>query len=326
MPQTHSDLRVQINPAWLDRASYVEFLNQGFPGQWNERAYEWYVARGFNARRSDLLVRTDGDRVLSGMTLCYRQIAVGNAPPLEVAVLSAGTTLAAERGRGHYPVMLQAALARCREQACVAAVGFVTHNNVSGTGLLRLGARAIPSFYIVSPKCLRPSHAPALGLRLSACLGPPHRHRAPISAPRLFARHSSQVVSGSAAADAHFHYGCEQDWQQQFLLRPHAVHILRLAHDSYAVLEAAHDTDRLQLLVCPDHKRCSNMAALAAASAAAGRKFFMYTLAPAEAAAARRAGLQIRNGYLMLQPTGLETEGWKRLSGALWRVQSGDRM
>jgi hypothetical protein len=52
----------------------------------------------------------------------------------------------------------------------------------------------------------------------------------------------------------------------------------------------------------------------------------MYSLDPAEAAAARRARLRIRAGYLMLQPTGVEGDGWERLARAVWRVQSGDRM
>jgi hypothetical protein len=325
-PQTLADDAIQINPAWLNRASYTAFLNQGFAGKWDAPAYDWYVARGFNAQPSDLLVRCDGTRVLSGMTLCYRQVAVGSGAMVEVAILSAGTTLVAERGRGHYSAMLQSALKRCREKGCAAALGFVTSDNISGHGLMRLGARSIPSFYLISPE--RPRAAQGLTAAPRRLIGsrPHRRHRSRKSAVELFARHRAQSTSAPGMPHAHFHYERPEDWHRQFLDRPHTVRIVRLAQDSYAALEAVDDTDRLQLLVCPDHKRAGHIAALAATSTADGRRFFMYTLDPGEAAAARRAGLRIRDGYLMLQPTGLEGGGWERLVGANWRVQSGDRM
>jgi hypothetical protein len=68
------------------------------------------------------------------------------------------------------------------------------------------------------------------------------------------------------------------------------------------------------------------IARLAAASAAARRQFFLYTLDPLIAAAARRIGLRMRPGYLMLWPTGYRPEAWSRLVNASWNVQSGDRL
>ncbi|HTC45195.1 MAG TPA: GNAT family N-acetyltransferase [Steroidobacteraceae bacterium] len=326
--QSDSGEPVQINPAWLDRARYIEFLNQSFPRQWDPRAYDWYMARGFNGRRSDILVRADGSRVLSGMTLCYRQIDVGSGAPIEIAVLSAGATLATERGRGHYPALLQTALERLRERSCVAAVGFVTRDNVSGRGLMRIGARAIPSYYVVSPANPHVTFGSKARRPEPACLAPPRRREDLVSGIESLARlvTPAQISDSSGVPRAHFHYERAEDWRQQFLQRPNTVHIVRLAHDSYAAIETVRDTDRLQLLVCPDRKRTRNIGALAAASAAAGRNFFMYTLDPTEAAAARRAHLRMRAGYLMLQPTGVQGDGWDRLAGAVWRVQSGDRM
>jgi hypothetical protein len=326
--QFHSGEPVQINPTWLDRARYIEFLNQSFPRQWDPPAYDWYMTRGFNGRRSDILVRADGLRVLSGMTLCYRQINVGSGAPIEIAVLSAGATLATERGKGHYPALLQTALARLREKSCVAALGFVTRANVSGRGLMRIGARAIPSYYLVSRANPRATPASKERRPGPACLAPPRWRGDLVSGIESLARlrAQEQISDASGAPRAHFHYDRAEDWQQQFLNRPNTVHIVRLAHDSYAAIEAVHDTDRLQLLVCPDRKRTRNIATLAAASAAGGRNFFMYTLEPTEAAAARRAHLRTRSGYLMLQPTGVQGDGWDRLAGAVWRVQSGDRM
>jgi hypothetical protein len=324
--QSQFDGAVQINPPWLERSRYIEFLNQIFPGQWNPAAYDWYMARGFNAHGSDILVRAEGTRVLSGATLCYRQIVLGTEAPIEVGVLSAGGTLPAERGCGHYPAILQTAIQRCREKGCVAVLGFVTRNNASGRGLIRIGARAIPSFYLVSSDLARPTRGwQARPLRFM-CSGPSRRSGTLMEAFESLARFTVHGSEAAGAPWAHFHYERAEDWRLQFLHRPHAVRVARLAHDSYAAIESVNGTDRLQLLVCPDRKRAGHIASLAVASAAAGRKFFMYTMDPAEVTAARRSHLRIRAGYLMLQPTGVAGVGWDRLAGADWRVQSGDRM
>ena len=316
---------VQINPAWLDRARYIEFLNQVFPGQWDSPAYDWYMARPFNAERSDILVRSDGVRILSGMTVCYRQIGMTSGPPVKVGVLSAAATLATERGRGHYAALLQCALECCRKRFCAAALGFVRRDNGSGRGLIRLGARAIPSFYLISPEVWHARSASKVRPSSPVHSESPHRREDLMSAFQSLAR-TPPVLVAPGTPRAHFHYERAEDWREQFLQRPHKVRIVRLAHDSYAAIEAVNGTDRLQLLVCPDGKRARNIAALAAASAAAGLKFFMYTLDPNEAAAGCRAQLRIRGGFLMLLRTGLEGDDWDRLAGAVWRVQSGDRM
>ena len=325
-PQPLSDDPVQVNPDWLDRARYVEFLNQVFPGQWDPARYDWYIARAFNAWPNDILVRAEDHRVLCGVTLCYRQICVGTGAPVLVCVLSAGGTLARERGRGHYAAILQTALERCREKGCVAALGFVTRGNGSGRGLVRTGARAIPSYYVVSAAAQRAAPGSTARPPGPECSGPSHRADALRRDLESHARRTAGFPDACRLPRAQFYYEHGEDWRQQFLHRPNMVRIVRLAHDSYAAIEAVQETDRLQLLVCPDGKRARNVAALAAASAAAGRRFFMYTLEPTEAAAARRARLRIRAGYLMLQPTGVGGEGWERLAGADWRVQSGDRM
>ena len=67
----------QLNPEWFDAAAYVAFLNQSFPGQWDAAALAWYARRPFNHRPCALIVRADGREVLAGVTLCYRQVALG---------------------------------------------------------------------------------------------------------------------------------------------------------------------------------------------------------------------------------------------------------
>ena len=322
-----SIMPTQINPCWLDAAGYIAFLNRVFPGQWNRVAYDWYMGRVFNGVGSDILVRADGSRILAGMALCYRQVAIQEGKPIEVGVITAAATLPGEQGRGHYSALVRSVIGHGRERGCAAVLGFVTRHNPSGRGLMRTGALAIPSFYIVSRDVARNGRGAHEASRSSRGIGAAAREREVALDPgaiRLVQR--SFAVGGDRVPHARFHYEHEEDWGRQFIERPHGVRAVRLAHDSLALIETVRGTDRLQMLVCPDRKRTRSIGALTMAGAAAGRQFFMYTLDPLEAAAARRMGLRIRGGYLMVQPTGYSTAAWSALAGAVWSVESGDRV
>jgi hypothetical protein len=309
-------IATEINPGWLDASAYVDFLNLGFPGQWNAASLDFYAGREFLGRAPDIGVRAERERILAGVSYCYRQIRLGAARPLDVCVLSAGTTRPGERGRGHYRELLDAGFALCREKAYAAILGFVTRDNGSARGLERLGAYSIPSYYIVSG-ARRPSSSTASPRR------PPASR--PADAGRL-----PEVLScwnrPLPADRVHFHYPGPEDWAQQFIRRAHPVRAVRLGHDVLALLETVGDTDRLQWLGCPHDKVIASVRRLAAASAASRRRFFMYTLDPLLAAAAARSGLGIRAGLVMLLPVDRGAADWSALAAAKWCLQSGDRL
>jgi GNAT superfamily N-acetyltransferase len=301
-----------INPQWLDPAGYVAFLNRAFPGQWDRKAYDWYLRRPFNGVHSDLLLRTRDEQIVAGMGLSHRQIKVGAGRSVNVCVISAAATAPGERGRGHYAALLQLALERARDRGWAAVLGFVTRDNASGRGLTRLGSRSIPSFYVFSGDRPRVRAAARL-LRTE-----------PVEQAQE--RIAGELTRAPRAPAAHFHYERDEDWKSQLVRRPHPVRLVRWGHDSLALMESVGSTDRLQWLACPHEKAARNVAALAADSAAAGRRFFTYTLDALLATAARRAGLRIKEGYLMLLPTGHSTVDWAELVRATWAVQSGDRI
>lgn len=307
-----SGIHVELNPRWLDPASHIDLLNQGFPGHWNRAAYDWYIARPFRAVENDTLVVTDGCRILSVITLCYRQVGTDTSPPIDVAVMSSAATQSCERGRGHYGRLLQAARERALARGYAALLGFVTRDNVSAKGLAHRGARAIPSFYIVSVPGRGAARRPN-GCRLALA--------AAEHAPAALA-HGKSAPPGTVR----FLYQCASDWRRQFLERPSLARVVRLTHDSLALLETVGETDRLQWLASPRDKVTASIARLANASAATGKRFFLYTLDPLIAAAARRIGFGARPGYLMLWPTGCRPEAWSTLANASWTVQSGDRL
>jgi GNAT superfamily N-acetyltransferase len=311
---THA-IRIEVNPRSLDRAGHIAMLDRAFPGHWSRPTYDWYIARSFHDVESETLAVSDGGRILSVMTVCYRQVGPDPGCPIDVCVLSSAATIPAEQRKGHYGRLLEAARERARMKGYAALLGFVTRDNVSGRGLAERGARAIPSFYVVS--------ASGAGPRSRS----PVRGAAPQAPPRPASHWIGHLQRESCrTAGIRFLYTRGDDWRRQFLERPSPVRLLRLAHDSLALIETVCGTDRLQWLAAPREKIAASIACLARASAAAGRRFFLYTLDPVIAACARRAGLGIRPGYLMLWPTGHAPDAWRAIATGSWTVQSGDRL
>ena len=314
-----------INPPWLNPESYLALLNTGFPGCWDRRAYDWYMGRTFNGRSGDLLVRARGSRILAGMALLPRQILVGNRP-IDVCVISAAATLPSERGCGHYVALLRAATECARERQYTALLGFVTRNRSSGRPLLKMGALGIPSFYIRSvpgPQIRHPSRATGLRLRL---ISSDHRQSGLDCAGVLAAQRGIPTARAALTSSARFHYANEEDWRSQFTRRPHPVRLVKFAQNSIALIETLHGTDRLQWSSCPEGAMLRSIARLAALSTASRRAFFMYTLDRDQADGARRLGLKVQDGYLLVLPSGYCSERWRALASASWCVQSGDRL
>jgi hypothetical protein len=330
-PDTGIVTRIHAAGRGLDRAAYLAFLRTAFGERWTDAAFDFYLGRSFNGRASEVLVRAQGDRILAGLGICYREVRLSaRSAPIRVAVLSAGGTLPAARRTGQYAALLQCMLHRVRDQGCVAALGFVTRRNGSGLGLVRLGARTVPSFYVTS--------AGRAGRRATGTGGPLPPRRDSRAKPLPVRRYDRRSSAEAGACTAGFHYERDEDWLSQFVHRPNPVRLVRLSHESVALLETvspadrpysrarARPVERLQWIACPKAKMTANIARLARASRSLGREFFMYTLDALEAEAARRAGLAIRAGYLMLLPIDATCADWRDLAGSSWRLQSGDRL
>lgn len=336
-------ITTHLNPSWLDPDSYISLLNRSFAERWDRRAYEFYVARSFNGVKGDIVVQAEGSRILAAVSLCYRQVILEGGSVLDVCVAGAGATLPGERRHGHYRRLLQAALERCRQRSSVALLGFVSRGNSSGRGLTRIGARAIPSFYITS------THLPLIRdqvpsrSRASKAVEVVHSKDCLALILATRARQQIRACNPAGGDKAYFHYEHIDDWVRQFMHRPNAVRAIRMAHDSVALVETVgptsrpagapyararqRSTDRLQWLACPRGRIIENIATLASASAAVGRHFFMYTLDPLQAQAAKRVGLKVRGGYLMVLPTGAARASDSELvARASWQLQSGDRL
>jgi hypothetical protein len=321
-----SNVRTHINPKWLNQAAHLKLLNASSGNRWSAAEYEFYLGRSFNGRSGDLIIRACGERLLSGLGFSYREVKIREQPQaIPIAVIGAAATLPSERGRGHYAELLVEARRRAKERACLAVLGFATGRNTSGRGLRRLGAHAIPSFYISSGRLRTRPVRRAINL----CEHIPH--------PEI-RRRLDRALLDSDLNVVSFHYADSTDWVSQFIERPHPIREIRLAHDVVALVESVSEPlgnysakwttpiDRLQWLACPRAKMVSSIARLSRASVARGRRFFMYTLDAVQAQAAKRAGLRITEGYLFILPADEAADGWQTLASGSWRVQSGDRL
>jgi ribosomal protein S18 acetylase RimI-like enzyme len=306
-------MRVLLNPAGLDAGAGAAFLTRCFSSPWTEPLYRWYLRRSFGGEPPDRLILADEAQTLAACGLVYRQLRTQDGELHRVSVVVAACTAPGARGRGCYARVLQAAVERSAARGCRALLGFVTADNATGRGLVRLGAAVIPSTYLVSQESARAGHAGLLQLRdAEASHDWPSRAVARVLPP---------------CSPAGFHYPDSSAWASQIVERPHPVETVRIGATCRAVIERVGDTDRLQWLDGDARERTAAIRALLARARGPRRKFFMYSTCPHEAAAARRLGLAARPGYLMALPLGAGdgavTRGW---AGMSWRVQSGDRM
>jgi len=308
-----TELRILVNPQGMNADIGVAFLARCFGTRWTEAMYRWYLQRSLGGESPDRLILMDGERAVASCGLAYRLLRTPDGTLHRVGVIVAACTLPGERGRGCYARVLQAAVDRSALRACTAVLGFVTADNATGRGLLRLGATAVPSAYIASHGLARVPGTVTLRL-CSANVAdgwPAHASARLLNPP----------------AQAGFHYPDAGAWASQMVDRPHPVQALRVGTTCRALIECVGETDRLQWLDGEPRERVAAIRAIAAYAQRRKRRFFMYSTRPGDAAVARRLGLVTRPGYMMALASETRHEpavrGWETMS---WHVQSGDRM
>jgi ribosomal protein S18 acetylase RimI-like enzyme len=308
-----SGLRILVNPTGLDADIGAHFLSRCFGTHWTEAMYRWYMQRPFGGEVPDRIMLLDGERVVAGCGLAYRLLRTPDGTVHPVSVIVSAGTLPAERGRGYFARLSQAAVTRSAQRGCTAMLAFVTVDNASARVLRRLGATEVASTYIASRGRLRVPVAGILRVRPAVVTG-----RWPAGAGARLAGPPPRSV---------FHYPDMSAWASQMVKRPHPVHSLRVGATCRALIECVDRTDRLQWLDGDPRERFAAIRAIAAHAQQHQRLFFMYSTRGDDPEAARRLGLVTRPGYLMALATEARHEptvhSWRALS---WDVQSGDRM
>lgn len=307
------ELRILVNPEDLDPEVGAAFLTRCFASRWTEVMYRWYLQRPFAGEPPDRLILMEGGRALAACGVVYRQLRTQDGEVHRVGVALAAATLPSARGHGCYARVLQAAVERSTARGCAALLGFATAGNTSGRGFTRLGATIIPSAYIVSRDRSQVPQTGTLQLRDTKVADDwPLRAAARLRPP---------------AAPAGFHYPDVSAWRSQMVNRPDGVQSLRIGATCRAVIERVAETDRLQWLDGDGRERLAAIRAVMARARRHRRKFFMYSTCPHEVAAARRLGLAVHPGHMLVLPLQARSASTVRdWAGMSWRVQSGDRM
>lgn len=302
-------IALERNPAGVDDA-YLNGLTTCFPGAWSEASFRWYLQRPFKSRHPDRLIARDGERLVGGLAINYRQVRSNDGRIHDIGLLTAAWTLPKYQGRGCFRRLVEAAMEVAAGNGCEALLSFVVTRSASALRLRRIGAGAVPTRYLfLAPgdPLLRPATLPAVRALQAEGLA---------DLPRAGSRLT-------------FHYDSLEEWTTQFVDRPHPTTMFEV-DAGMAVLEHVGATDRLQFLQAPAESETAALVAMATRVHAAGRHFFFFTTDENLAKDAVELGLRQTEGAIMILD--LPNGGASGPSAAPpwtssgWHVQPGDRM
>jgi hypothetical protein len=266
------------------------------------------LKRPFRAREPDALTAFAGSTVVGGIGINYRQLCSPHGVH-DVGVLTAAWTLPKYQGRGCFRSTVQAAIEVATDSGCEALLSFVTARSASALRLRRMGAIAVPTWYLFL--------APEDSLLQAADL--PIVHALPTRGLADLPPGDSRIA---------FHYADPEEWTAQFVDRPHRTTMFKV-EAGVAVLEHVGATDRLQFLYPPVGRVATALVAMASHARTEGRRFFFFTTDRDLAERAAALGLRQAAGAIMLLELARRRRDaagpafWK---SAPWHVQPGDRM
>lgn len=282
-------LTVEINPPQIDDL-YLDALNTCF-GHWGDQtAFDWVFRRRLSFPDTDrMILRQDGDTLLAGSGVTYRQLALPNGSTLDIGIMTGSWTLPAARRQGCFSRIIQESIERTRRHGGSLLIAFVTEDNASTRRLIAAGSALVPSHYLFTvPETPRPA-PPAQLTTLEPDSG---------TVARLM-----EQTALVTADHVHFNYPAPADFVSQFIQRPDPTTILADARGNLAVIEAVGDTDRVQLFAPVSGSR-ENVEAflglLVARALAHNRKLFLFTTQEAVFQAAQTLGLGHKPGYITL--------------------------
>jgi hypothetical protein len=323
-------MKVEINPEGID-AEYLRGLNTCFPHWGDERMAQWAFRRALSGNpASDLMVlREDDGELLAGSAVSYRTVRLPNGNEIRAGIMTGSWTLPAARGRGCFARIIEESAAITREREGALLLAFVTEENPSRRQLLKAGAAAVPTWYLVADGSAKED--------VPAELAP----AAEADVTEAFSAWQTQKNGR-----AHFSYGTFDDWKDQFIDRPAEVSVVRDASGSLAVIERHAETDRIQAHLASSLAAAMELfKTLHAYSVSRGRKVFSFTTDIALADGCEAIGFRKIPGYLTVMAVnwaclqkGSNIEATVPIDNSpltdsdspwflgVWEIQSGDRM
>lgn len=322
-------MKVEINPESID-AEYLRGLNTCFPHWGDEQMAHWAFRRALSGDpASDLMVlREDDGELLAGSAVSYRTVRLPNGNVIRAGIMTGSWTLPAARGRGCFARIIEESAAITHEREGVLLLAFVTEENPSRRQLLKAGAAAVPTWYLIAEEAAS---------------------RDSVLLEQVEGTEMAEVFSAWASQKhgrAHFSYASFDDWKGQFIERPAEVAVVRDEAGSLAVIEKHATTDRVQAWSAASQSAALHLFEKLRDNAVAKRcKVFSFTTDAVFADKCEAIGFRKIPGYLTVMAI-----DWPRLVQALdmqeavpqdnsalvdagspwflgeWELQSGDRM
>lgn len=330
-------MRIEVSPPPPSR-SYLRHLRSCFPAWEGARAARWFFERRVGGPAADLLTVRDGRRMVAGVALTYRTMRLANDALILAATMTAGWTLPAVRRQGILTRLAYTTPGVAGRRGAALVLGFVRADNPSRAALVTAGYEEWPTRYLTDG-------TPSAALETAGRWRSTPAAEATVG--ELFRLHALQGAGAVRPA-----YPDRRVFSSQFLERPRPCELLRLEGDdgeihAWAVLEAAEQTDRLQLLLTPPARRAECTAALRQLAAARERRFFAYDSGSSLDETWRELGLAVIPGRILVKAAdeallaaalGLGSGRPGPPAGASlldpsspwylgpWRLESGDRM
>jgi hypothetical protein len=274
-------ITTHINPPHVQEY-YLRCLNQVFGNWGNAEKYFWYFERPTVFPKADVMVLKNGDRVLAGSGVSYRQIRFPHGGEAVIGIMSGSWTLPEARGQGCFTRIIEESIQLTIQKGGAMLIAFVTEDNASSRQLAKAGSALFPSAYIFStPNTPRPEYAVALRAI------PKNNATANEIQERLTTRYRDRV---------HFVYPSPNDLSDNFFRRAVPTEVLQDETGGIAVIETKPDTYLLHLFAAENHESC--IASVLNHALGDGRKFFMFSTRGEITATCQQLGLGIKNGYI----------------------------
>ncbi len=279
-------ITTHINPPHI-KEQYLRYLNQVF-GNWGDaEKYFWYFQRKTAFPDADVMVLKNGEQLLAGSGVSYRQIRFPNGGEAIIGIMSGSWTLPEARGQGCFTRIIEESVQLTTQKGGALLIAFVTEDNASFRQLAKAGSALFPSTYIFStPDTPRPKHAAALHV---------------IEKNNAAANEIQEKLETRYADRIHFVYPSPKDLSDNYFHRTVPTEVLQDKMGGIAVIETKPDTYLLQLHTSENHETC--IASVLNRTFDDGRKFFMFSTRNDVTDICKGMGLGIKPGYVTVLMT-----------------------
>lgn len=272
-------MNIRVNPAGFE-TEHLAALNRSFPGWGDERRLRWCFGRS-----SDLVVAELDGVAVAGTGISYRRMRAPHGGGMLVGIFTAAWSFPVRAERGLYLRVMTEATRLIGERGGALALGFMPQDKSSGHQLLRTGAMAVATAYVMTPADVDIS----LSDTWESCSDSPELRAV------LFERAGQRARDGLS-----FVYSDAGDFAGQFLERPHPVQALVNNCGDYLLVERTSRALNLLAALPAGGGRASGALLREAAALAAreGRPLFAYAANAGAIAEAAAAGLVTRPGFM----------------------------